>query len=85
MCKYCDMTEVNVEHACEDYFIHKSFRLQDDFNGKVIGNSGSYPHMYLREYKKRMREAERKQLTTVEYFNLMEVYNVLKMSYFYGE
>lgn len=28
---------------------------------------------YLREYGKRIREAERKQLTTVEYFNLMEV------------
>lgn len=51
MCKYCDMTEVNIEYACDDYFIHKSFRLQDDFNGKVIGNSESYPYMYLREYR----------------------------------
>ena len=46
------MTEVNSEHACEDYFIHKPFRLQDDYDGKLIKNDKWHPCMYLREYRK---------------------------------
>ena len=52
MCRYFDMTEVNTKHSCEDYFIHKSFRLQDDYDGKLIRNNGNNPCMYLREYRK---------------------------------
>lgn len=52
MCEYCDMTLVNVEHACEDYFIHKPLHLRDDYNGKRIKADGNHPIMYLREYRK---------------------------------
>lgn len=52
MCQYCDMTLVNVEYACEDYFIHKPLHVRDDFTGKRIKADGNHPIMYLREYRK---------------------------------
>ena len=51
MCEYCDMTLVNVETACKDYFIHKPLHLRDEHTGKRIKANGEYPIMYLREYR----------------------------------
>lgn len=50
-CEYCDMTSVNKEHACKDYFIHKSFSLIDAHTKKHIEADGTHPEMYLREYR----------------------------------
>ena len=50
MCEYCDMTLVDVEHACKDYFVHKPFHIRND-TGKRIKANGDYPIMYLREYR----------------------------------
>lgn len=52
MCEYCDMTLVDVEHACEDYFIHKPFCLRDEHTNKRIKADGNHSLMYLREYRK---------------------------------
>ena len=52
MCEYCDMTLVDVEHACPDYFIHKPLHLIDEYSGKRIKADGYNPIMYLREYRK---------------------------------
>ena len=52
MCEYCDMTLVNVENACEEYFIHKPLHLRDDHTYKRIKADGEHPIMYLREYRK---------------------------------
>lgn len=51
MCEYCDMTLVNVENACKDYFIHKSFYIIDEHTRKCIKADGEHPVMYLREYR----------------------------------
>lgn len=51
MCEYCDMTLVNTERACKDYFIHKPFYLKDEYTGKRIKADGYHPTMYLREYR----------------------------------
>ena len=52
MCKYCDTQLVNKEHACPEYFIHKSFRLIDEHTKDQIKDNGDNPVMYLREYRK---------------------------------
>lgn len=51
MCEYCDMTLVDIENACEKYFIHKPFYIRDDFTGKRIKADGNHSMMYLREYR----------------------------------
>lgn len=51
MCEHCDMTLVNVETACKDYFIHKPFYIRDEHTGRRIKANGNYPMMYLREYR----------------------------------
>lgn len=51
MCQYCDMTLVDVEHACKDYFIHKPLPIRNDYTGKRIKADGNHPIMYLREYR----------------------------------
>ena len=51
MCKYCDMTEVDIKNS-SDYYIHKPFNLIDDYSQKVLVPNGNNPIMYLREYKK---------------------------------
>ena len=51
MCEYCDMTLVNTQTACKDYFIHKPFTLRDEHTGKRIKADGDHPVMYLREYR----------------------------------
>lgn len=52
MCEFCDMTSVNLEHACNEYFIHKSFNIQNDETKKTIKEDGNNPVIYLREYRK---------------------------------
>lgn len=51
MCEYCDMTLVDKEHTCDDYFIHKPFKIKDEHTKKRIKANGEYPIMYLREYR----------------------------------
>lgn len=51
MCEYCDMTLVDVENACDEYFIHKPLHLKDDYTNKRIKADGNHPMMYLREYR----------------------------------
>lgn len=51
MCSYCNMTEVDKEHACKKYFIHKPFVLADEHTHKLIKTDGEHPVMYLREYR----------------------------------
>ena len=51
MCEYCDMTLVNTQTACKDYFIHKPFTLRDEHTGKRIKADSDHPVMYLREYR----------------------------------
>lgn len=52
MCKYCDMTLVNKEKSCKEYYIHSPFYLRDEYDYKKIKANGYNPTMYLREYKK---------------------------------
>lgn len=51
MCDYCDMTDVNVEHACKDYFIHKPFYLVNEHTHEILKANGNNPVLYLREYR----------------------------------
>ena len=51
MCQYCDMTLVDVEHACDEYFIHKPLYVRNSENFKRIKADGNHPMMYLKEYR----------------------------------
>lgn len=51
MCKYCDMSLVNIETACKDYFIHRPFYLKNEHTKKRIKADGTNPVTYLREYR----------------------------------
>lgn len=51
MCDYCDITDVNIKHACKEYFIHKSFFLVDEHTHELLKDTGYNPVMYLREYR----------------------------------
>lgn len=51
MCDYCDKTDVNVEHANKDYFIHKPFYLVNEYTHEVLKADGNSPVLYLREYR----------------------------------
>ena len=55
MCEFCDMTSVNLKHACDEYFIHKSFGVKNDETKKTIKAGGDNPVMYLREYRNNER------------------------------
>lgn len=52
MCKFCNMDSVNLKHACDEYFIHKLFEIQNDETKKAIRADGNNPVVYLREYRK---------------------------------
>lgn len=51
MCDYCDKTDVDVEHANKDYFIHKPFYLINEYTHEVLKANGNNPVLYLREYR----------------------------------
>lgn len=51
MCEYCDMTLVDIENSCDEYFIHKPLNLRNDSTYRRIKADGNHPIMYLREYR----------------------------------
>ena len=51
MYSYCNRTQVDIDNACKEYFIHKPLPLKDEHTQQPIKADGEHPVMYLREYR----------------------------------
>lgn len=52
MCRFCNMTNVDIKNTCKDYYIHRPFVIINEYNQEVLEPNGNNPTMYLREYIK---------------------------------